>query len=92
MLRPIFFAPDLSTDIASLMINAESPAAKQAVIFHDGPSTPPIDIINELVTQDHIGAVYITDLTEDTPNGGPYGGFPTQWADFLDDVEAAASG
>jgi len=86
------FEVNADTDIARLVINTASPAAKQAVVLHTGPSTPPVDIINELITQDHIGAVYLTDIADDaTTDDNPYGAFPTEWVDFVDEVEAAAS-
>jgi len=92
MLISIFLLPGLRTDIANLVINAASPAAKQAAILHTGPATPPVDIINELITQYHIGAVYLTDIADNaTTEDNPYEAFPTQWANFVDDVEAAAS-
>jgi hypothetical protein len=78
--------------ITDLTINSVSPAAKQAVILHTAPSGTPTDVINELVTDDQIGAVFITDLADSAAtDNNPYTGFPTDWVAFVNAVAAASA-
>ena len=65
------------------------PPSKQAIILHDGPSSPPTDLISELIATDGIKALYVTDDTE--ANGGPYNNLPTDLDSFVSTVEALAS-
>ena len=73
---------------SQLTISGTTPASKQVVILHDAPSAPPTTIIDELVTTDKIGALFITDDTQ-ANDGNPYDNFPTDWDAFLSTVVAA---
>ncbi|KAH7341094.1 Spherulation-specific family 4 [Rhizoctonia solani] len=78
------FSPSLYT------IGSSTPAAKQAFILTDSPSTLPTSTINQIIKTDKIGALYITDDMQ--ANGqNPYDSFPSYWTGFLDAVQAAAS-
>ena len=67
---------------SQLVIDGSHPAAQQAVILHDAPSTPPSSLISQLVSIDRIGALYITDDTQ--ANGGnPYDSLPTDLSGFV---------
>ncbi|QRV85871.1 spherulin-4 [Ceratobasidium sp. AG-Ba] len=70
-------------------ISSSTPASKQAVILHDSPSTLPTTTINQIIKTSKIGAVYITDDSQDT-DGNPYDSFPSYWSSFLTAVETAA--
>ncbi|EUC61653.1 spherulin 4, related protein [Rhizoctonia solani AG-3 Rhs1AP] len=71
-------------------IGSSTPAAKQAFILTDSPSTLPTSTINQIIKTDKIGALYITNDVQ--ANGqNPYDSFPTYWTGFLDAVQAAAS-
>ncbi|VDC03830.1 unnamed protein product [Peniophora sp. CBMAI 1063] len=77
---------DLYSSFATsdLSITSSTPAAKQAVILYNGPSTAPASLISQLGSLG-IGAVFITDDT--LPN--PYDTVPTIWANEAADVAAA---
>ncbi|KAJ1309549.1 hypothetical protein OPQ81_006322 [Rhizoctonia solani] len=71
-------------------IGSSTPAAKQAFILTDSPSTLPTNIINQVIKTDKIGALYITDDVQ--ANGqNPYDSFPSYWTSFVDAVQTAAS-
>ena len=72
---------------SQLSFSSSSPAAKQAVILTDAPSTPPASLISQLVATDGIGSLYITDDSQ-ANNGNPYDTLPTQFATFVSDVAA----
>ncbi|KAF7790890.1 hypothetical protein EIP86_001848 [Pleurotus ostreatoroseus] len=67
---------------SQLTINSNSPASKQAVILHDGPTTVPTSLVSQLVRTDGIGSLFITN------DGGsnPYGSFPADWSSFVSTV------
>ena len=67
---------------SQLTINSNSPASKQAVILHDGPTTVPTSLVSQLVRTDGIGSLFITN------DGGsnPYGSFPADWSNFVSTV------
>ena len=72
---------------SQLSFSSSAPAAKQAVILTDAPSTPPASLISTLVGTDGIGSLYITDDTQ--ANGAnPYDTLPTQFGTFVADVAA----
>lgn len=70
-----------------MTIDATELASKQAVILHDGPSTTDTSVVNQLVTTDKVKAVFLTDFANDVA----YENIPTDWSNFVDDVQAAAS-
>jgi hypothetical protein len=71
---------DFSTSL--LTINSTYPAAKQAVLLYNSPSSPSATLTT--LSKDGIGWVYITDETE--PN--PYTGFPAYWTTELSQLSA----
>ena len=72
---------------SQLVIDSSHPAAQQAVILHDAPSTPPSTLVSQLVSTDGIGSLYITDDTQ--ANGGnPYDSLPTDFSSFVATVNA----
>lgn len=71
-------------------ITPSTPAAKQAVILHDSPSTLPSSTITQIIKTDKIGALYITDDVQ-ANNQNPYDSFPSYWTSFVDAVQTAAS-
>jgi len=80
----IVTAEDFYSDFSSsqLSLGSSTPAAKQAVILHDAPSSPPASLISQLVTTDGIGSLYITDDTQ--ANGGnPYDSLPSDLSSFV---------
>ncbi|KAG8732808.1 hypothetical protein FRC11_010826 [Ceratobasidium sp. 423] len=78
------FSPSLYT------VSSSTPAAKQAFILTDSPSTVPTSTIDQIIKTDKIGALYITDDAQ--ANGqNPYDSFPSYWTSFVDAVQAAAS-
>ncbi|CUA68110.1 Spherulin-4 [Rhizoctonia solani] len=78
------FSPSLYT------IGSSTPAAKQAFILTDSPSTTPTSTINQIIKTDKIGALYITDDVQ--ANGqNPYDTFPSYWTGFVNAVQSAAS-
>ncbi|KAI0772673.1 hypothetical protein BC629DRAFT_1529328, partial [Irpex lacteus] len=69
---------------SQLSFSSSAPAAQQAVILTDAPSTPPASLISQLVGTDKIGSLYITDDSQ--ANGAnPYDTLPTQFATFVAD-------
>ncbi|EKM59215.1 uncharacterized protein PHACADRAFT_191536 [Phanerochaete carnosa HHB-10118-sp] len=84
----IVTAEDFYSDFSpsQLSLGSSTPTAKQAVILHDAPSSPPISLIDQLVT-DGIGSLYITDDTQ--ANGGnPYDSLPSDLSSFVATVGA----
>ena len=73
---------------SQLSLGATTPPAKQAVVLHDAPSTPPTSLISQLVTTDKIKAFYVTDDTQ-ANDGNPYDDLPTDLESFITAVEAA---
>ena len=73
---------------SQLSLGSATPPAKQAVVLHDGPSTPPTSLISQLITTDKIKAFYVTDDTQ-ANNGNPYDDLPTDLENFIAAVEAA---
>ena len=71
---------------SQLTINSNSPASKQAVILHDGPTTVPSSLVSTLAHTDKIGSLFITDDTQ--ASGNPYGAFPAAWISFVAAVAA----
>jgi hypothetical protein len=78
------YSPSLYT------IGPSTPAAKQAVILTDSPSALPSSTINQIVQNDKIGALYITDDVQ-VNDQNPYDSFPSYWNNFVDAVQVAAS-
>lgn len=68
-------------------ISSSELASKQAVILHDGPTTTDTTLLDKLVTTDKIKAVFMTDY----PNDEAYENIPTDWTNFVNDVQSAAS-
>ncbi|KAJ7088698.1 Spherulation-specific family 4 [Mycena epipterygia] len=66
---------------SQLTISATAPAAKQAVLLHDGPATTPVDLVDQLTGQLGIGYIFITNAE--------YATVPADWANFCADVAAA---
>lgn len=80
-------AKPLMNSASELIISSSSPATKQSVILHDGPSSPPSSLMSQLVSVDGIGSLYITDDTE--ANGGnPYDSLPSDFSSFAAAVRA----
>ncbi|KZV68709.1 hypothetical protein PENSPDRAFT_652996 [Peniophora sp. CONT] len=78
-----------SFSTSALTISSSTPAAKQAVLMYNGPSTAPASIINQLGSLG-VGAVFITDDTYSNPNtDNPWDTVPTIWAAEVADVAAA---
>lgn len=77
-----------SFSTSDLAISSSTPAAKQAVILYDAPtSTASVaSLINQLKSLG-IGAVFVTDDGLDNP----YDTVPTVWDDEVADVAAAAA-
>ncbi|CAE6380354.1 unnamed protein product [Rhizoctonia solani] len=78
------FSPSLYT------ISPSTPAAKQAVILTDSPSSLPSSTINQIIRADKIGALYMTDDVQ-ANDQNPYDSFPSYWTSFVDAVQAAAT-
>ncbi|TFK92842.1 hypothetical protein K466DRAFT_539020 [Polyporus arcularius HHB13444] len=75
---------------SQLSLNSSTPASKQAVVLHDGPSTPPTSLISQLITTNDIKAFYVTDDVQ-ANNQNPYDMLPTDLESFVTAIEAAAS-
>lgn len=75
---------------SQLSLGSSTPAAKQAVVLHDAPSTVPTALVNTLVTSDHVKAFYVTDDKQGT-DGNPYDALPTDLEGFVAALQAAAS-
>lgn len=85
----IVTAEDLYSDFSpsQLSIGSSAPAAKQAVILTDAPSSPSPSLISQLVSTDGIASLYITDDMQ--ANGGdPYDSFPSDFSSFVATVGA----
>ncbi|CDO76567.1 hypothetical protein BN946_scf184831.g3 [Trametes cinnabarina] len=75
-------------DPSSLQFGSATPPSKQAIVLTDGPSTPPQSLINQVVTQDHVKAFYVT--TDTQVNGGnPYDNLPTDLESYIAAIQAA---
>ncbi|KAI0722264.1 Spherulation-specific family 4 [Cerioporus squamosus] len=73
---------------SQLSLNSSTPASKQAVVLHDGPSTPSTSLISQLITTDRIKAFYVTDDVQ-ANNQNPYDMLPTDLESFVAAVQAA---
>ncbi|EJF62840.1 Spherulation-specific family 4 [Dichomitus squalens] len=85
-------AEDFYADFSpnQLSLGPSTPASKQAIVLTDGPSTPPADLVSQLITTDKVGAFWVTDDTQ--ANGAnPYDTLPADIESFVADVEAAQS-
>ncbi|KAJ7480738.1 Spherulation-specific family 4 [Mycena latifolia] len=69
--------------VSDLVISSTAPAHKQSVILHDGPSTTPVSLVNQLSGDLGIGYIFLTDAA--------YTSIPSDWANFCADVAAAQS-
>ncbi|KAJ3523937.1 hypothetical protein NM688_g8643 [Phlebia brevispora] len=71
---------------SQLVIDANNPADQQAVILHDAPGSPPTGIMEQLISVDQIGSIYITDYS--AANGSnPYIELPGDFAAFVVGVQ-----
>ncbi|KZV60595.1 hypothetical protein PENSPDRAFT_644167 [Peniophora sp. CONT] len=78
-----------SFSTSDLTISPSTPAAKQAVLMYNGPSTSPTALIDRLGSGG-VGAVYITDdVLNDDPESNPWDTVPSFWAQEIADVAAA---
>ena len=75
---------------SQLSLGSSTPASKQAIVLTDGPSTPPTDLISQLITTDKVGAFWVTDDTQ-VNGANPYDTLPADIESFVADVEAAQS-
>ncbi|KAJ6545345.1 Spherulation-specific family 4 [Mycena capillaripes] len=71
-----------SFSVSQLVISPAAPAHKQSVLLHDGPSTTPVTLVNQLSEQLGIGYIFITDAE--------YTSIPSDWANFCNDVRGVA--
>ena len=85
-----YHAETIACSPSQLSLGSATPASKQAVVLHDGPSNPPTSLISQLVTTDHIKAFYVTDDVQ-AGNQNPYDDLPTDLESFVAAVQAAAS-
>ncbi|KAL7282224.1 hypothetical protein ACG7TL_003693 [Trametes sanguinea] len=75
-------------DPSTLQLGSATPPSKQAIVLTDGPSTPPTSLIEQVVTQDHIKAFYVT--TDSQANGAnPYDDLPTDLESYIAAIQAA---
>ncbi|KAL0562528.1 hypothetical protein V5O48_019559, partial [Marasmius crinis-equi] len=65
---------------SQLSFSTSTPASKQAVVLHDGPTTTNASLVRELVTTDKIGAIFLT--------SEEYTSIPTDWNNFVNLVDA----
>ncbi|KAI0677015.1 Spherulation-specific family 4 [Trametes maxima] len=73
---------------SDLSLGSSTPASKQAVVLTDGPSSPPTSLISQLISTDHIKALYVT--TDSQASGAnPYDDLPTDLEKFIAAVENA---
>ncbi|KAJ7031120.1 Spherulation-specific family 4 [Mycena alexandri] len=72
-----------SFSVSQLAINSTAPAIKQAVLLHDGPTTTPVSLVDQLIGQLGIGYLFITNAE--------YTSIPSDWDNFVADVSAAQS-
>ncbi|KAK7028117.1 hypothetical protein VNI00_014932 [Paramarasmius palmivorus] len=70
-------------NLDQLSFSSSTPASKQAVVLHHGPSTTDASLVNQLIGTDRIGAIFLTDAE--------YTSIPGDWDNFVDLVQAAAS-
>ncbi|ESK95233.1 spherulin 4-like cell surface [Moniliophthora roreri MCA 2997] len=68
---------------SQLSFSSSTPASKQAVVLHHGPSTTSASLVNQLISTDKIGAIFLTDAE--------YTSTPADWENFVSLVEVAAS-
>ncbi|KAF5384633.1 hypothetical protein D9757_007531 [Collybiopsis confluens] len=66
---------------SSLIINSTEPASKQIVILHDGPSTLPTSLIQQLSA----GGIASTFITNE-PQADAYNNVPSYWEQFVDEL------
>ncbi|KAF5384454.1 hypothetical protein D9757_014005 [Collybiopsis confluens] len=66
---------------SSLIINSAEPASKQIVILHDGPSTLPTSLIQQLSA----GGIASTFITNE-PQADAYNNVPSYWEQFVDEL------
>ena len=59
------------------------PASQQAVVLHDGPTPTDSSLVQKLVANNKIGAIFLT--------SEEYHSIPTDWDTFLNLVAAANS-
>ncbi|KAJ7928216.1 Spherulation-specific family 4 [Mycena leptocephala] len=71
------------SSVSQLVISTAAPAHKQSVLLHDGPSTTPVTLVNQLSGQLGIGYIFITNAE--------YTSIPSDWANFCNDVRASQS-
>lgn len=77
-----------SVDKLTFNFTKTMPAAKQAVILHDGPDTTPNATVQLFVKTDKVKALYITNKKETTDNAA-YSSLPTDLSNFVTLLEAA---
>ncbi|KAJ7088672.1 Spherulation-specific family 4 [Mycena epipterygia] len=70
-----------SFSTSQLVISTAAPAHQQSVLLHDGPSTTPVSLVDQLSGQLGIGYIFITNAE--------YTSIPSDWANFCADVAAA---
>ncbi|KIK61904.1 hypothetical protein GYMLUDRAFT_243069 [Collybiopsis luxurians FD-317 M1] len=70
----------------SLIINSAEPASKQVVILHDGPSTLPTSVIDQL-TSGGIASTFITN----EPQASAYNTTPSYWEEFCEELVSSQS-
>jgi len=70
--------------------NANQPVSKQAVILTDSPSTLPTSTVTQLISQDHLNSIFLTDIQQASITTA-YGAFPSYWTSFVSAI-ASASG
>jgi hypothetical protein len=73
-----------SFSTSDLVISSSTPAAMQAVLLYQGPTTSPTSLIDDLADLG-INSVFITDDT--LPN--PWDTVPTAWSEEVADIAAA---
>ena len=74
-----------SFSTSDLIISSSTPAAKQAVLAYNGPSSSPTSLIDQLGSLG-VGTAFVTD---DTLVPNPWDSVPTIWAEEVADVAAA---
>jgi len=70
---------------SQLTISTAAPGHKQSVILHDGPSTTPVSLVNQLSSTLDIAYIFITNFAQDIA----YENIPSDFANFCKDVAAA---
>ncbi|KAF9262910.1 hypothetical protein L218DRAFT_959743 [Marasmius fiardii PR-910] len=64
---------------SQLSFSTSTPAAKQAVVLHDGPAVTDANLVQELVSTDKIGAIFLTSQEYNT--------IPPDFANFVNLVQ-----